>query len=147
VAATQGHCMGCHTRTLCVLPLKQTACLPHRKTVRVPRRNTVRMPHRDTVWLPHRGTVWLPYKDTFVSVSHRTAMLLGRKYTKNQKCHQMGRRGSVWRATGADRLPRASRSHGDTSQAQKRPTKKIVPPFVPPRPPCWGQPLRAGYTG
>ena len=40
---------------------------------------------------------------------------LGPKITKNQKIHEMGRRGSVWRETGAGFLVRPSRTSWDRS--------------------------------
>ena len=44
-------------------------------------------------------------------------------------------------------IPRASWSHWDTSRAKNGQKKKKIALLGPPRAPCWGQPLRAGYTG
>ena len=44
-------------------------------------------------------------------------------------------------------IPRASRSHWDTSRAKNGQTIFFFALLGAPGAPCWGQPLRAGYTG
>ena len=68
---------------------------------------------------------------------------LGRKITKNQKIHEIGRRGSVWRDNSAVLLPRPPRTSWDRSPGPAGKSSFLGPPWAP----CWGQPLRAGYIG
>ena len=68
----------------------------------------------------------------------------GQKLTKNQECHQMGRRATVLSIRGGENDPTGLPEPLGLFLDPKMGKKKIV---LPPWPPCWGQPLRACYTG
>ena len=89
---------------------------------------------------------WQPA--TSVSVQHRNTMFLNKNGPKIKNVTKWVAVAPFGVKFRLEFIPRASWSHWDTSQAQKRQFFCAPPrPHQAPWAPCWGQPLRAGYTG
>ena len=138
---------GCHTRTLCGCQTR-TLCCCHTRTLCGCQTRTLCGCQTRRMCCCHTRTL---------AASHICVCGTQKQHVSGQKITQkskMSRNGSPWLRlvpSGRD-----SASHGPpgaigTTPGPQNGQKKFFfanfPPLGPPGPPCWGQPLRAGYTG
>ena len=93
------------------------------------------------VSVQHRNCLCATQK---LSLFYREHIVSGQKLAKNQELAKIGRRATVLRFAGMGEHPTGLRKPLGLFLDPKNGQKNF---FLPPWPPCWGEPLRAGYTG